>query len=150
MNPFLLLEKLHGHIGLMAFALCLHPWFALRRAKRPNRAARVSGYLASLFVALCSVLGWVVYPAYRSDVKPELYRVSAFVGDLFEVKEHLAWYALCFAVAGAALMWMARDRTGVALRRPILVTYTITALLTLAVGAIGMYLASVRGFPYAT
>jgi len=103
MNPLLLLEKLHGHIGLMAFALCLHPWFSLRQRNRPTRGTRIGGYLASAFVALCSVLGWIVYPSYRTDVKPELYRLSARVGDLFEFKEHLAWYALCLALTGAYL-----------------------------------------------
>ena len=144
----LLLEKIHGHVALLGIALLFHPYFALRKARRPSWAARISGYLATGFAVAMNVLGYVIYPEYRRVVKPELYRESVFLGQLFEVKEHLGWYSVCLALAGAVLMAMSTRPGGTDLRGPIRTTYTLAGVLALAVAVMGIYLASVLSFPY--
>ncbi len=148
LNELLFLQKIHGHLGLLALALCLHPWFSLRKATRPGRAARIACYLATLAVVLVNVMGWVVYPDYRIEIKPVLYAADPLLGDLFEVKEHLAWYSLAFAAAGAAVTWFGRDVRDERFRSAIRLTYTFSAALVLVVAAIGVYLSSIRGFAY--
>src|SRR5690606_27653679 len=96
-----------------------------------------------------NALGWWIYPQYRREIKADLYQASTAWGLSFEVKEHLAWFVLLLAVAGATAMWAAAGRAGVELRQPIRLIYGIAAALTLAVGAIGVFLASVLSFGYA-
>jgi hypothetical protein len=106
----------------------------------------LSGYLASTGVVVTNVMGWMVYPAYRDEVKLDLYRHARSAGVYFEVKEHLAWYALVLAIAGAVLMASATGARGMALRRPIRTVYGLVFVLTLVVGALGVWIASVHGF----
>jgi hypothetical protein len=146
MSFWLLLEKIHGHIGLLALALCLHPPIALRSARRPSRATRISGYLAAGAVIAVNVIGWIIYPEYRTSVKLDLYRHARFFGLLFEVKEHLAWYAIAPAVAGAVALWHADGEHGIALRRPIQWLFLATFALVAAVAIMGVVIASVNGF----
>lgn len=148
-SELLVLQKVHGHIALLAIALCFHPWFALRRARRPSPAVRLSGYLATGGIVLTSLLGWWIYPPYREEIKAELYLANPFWGDLFEVKEHWGWYSLVLAVAAGVLMWLARDRAQAeGLRQPIRWLYALSGLLALAVGVFGILIASIRGFAY--
>lgn len=145
----LLAQKVHGHVAVLGAALCFHPWFALRTAGRPSGATRLAGYLASGGVVLANVLGWVIYPAYREEVKADLYRYARPVGLLFEVKEHLAWFALALAVAAATLMWMSQGTSGVGLRASVRTAYLWTGLLMTAVCAMGVWVSVHNGFSYA-
>lgn len=140
------LASIHGYLAAFAVALCLHPWFALRKARRPSRATRLSGYLASAGVVITNVMGWVIYPAYREVVKLDLYRHARPAGVLFEVKEHLAWFAFALAIAGAVMMAAATGPRGVTLRRPIRTIYALVFLLSLVVGVLGVWISSVNGF----
>lgn len=146
MNLMLFLEKIHGHVGVLGIALALHPWFALRKATRPNLPARISAYTASGFILATNVLGWVVYPAYREDVKRRLYAESDMLGNLFEFKEHLAWFCLCLAVIGASLMVRATTKEAAFMRQTLRQCYFGTALLAAVSAAIGIYLSSIQGF----
>jgi len=140
------LASVHGYVAALSVALCLHPWFALRKARRPSNATRLSGYLASGGIILTNVAGWVIYPAYRELVKLDLYRHARPIGLLFEVKEHIAWFALALAVAGAVFMAAATGARGVTLRRPIRTIYGLVFLLSLVVGVLGVWVSSVNGF----
>jgi predicted membrane protein len=144
---WLLLEKIHGHLGLLSLALCLHPPFALRRARRPAWRTRLAGLLASAGVILVNVSGWYIYPEYRGTVKLTLYRHERFWGVLFEVKEHLGWYALALAAVGVMLMLAADGTRGADLRRPIVLVYGAMAVLVTAVAVMGVLISSVHGFP---
>lgn len=143
----LLLQKVHGHVALFGAALCFHPWLALRSAPRPSRATRIAGYLASGFVVLANALGWWIYPAYRQTVKLDLYRHARPIGLLFEVKEHMAWFALSLAVAAAVLMAMSSGTSGVGLRSSVRTTYFWSGVLMTAVCVMGVWVAVYNGFP---
>ncbi len=145
MSLWLLLQSIHGHLGVLALAACLHPVFSLR-AKRPSARARLSGYLAAALMLLTSASGWWIYPAYRADVKRRLYEASYTAGQLFETKEHLAFFALCLALAGAALLFAADAEHGATLRRPARVCWTLCAACSLAVAVLGVVVSSVAGF----
>jgi magnesium-transporting ATPase (P-type) len=144
---WLLLEKFHGHIALLGAALCFHPWVALLRARRPSWATRLAAVLASVLVIVTNVLGWVIYPAYREGPKLELYRHVELVGVGFEVKEHLAFFALCLAVAGAAMAVAASGPAGLALRAPLRTTYAVISVLMVIVCALGVWVATYASFP---
>lgn len=147
-SVILIFQKFHGHLALLALAACLHPPIALRAVRRPSWGARMSAYSASFLVVATNALGWYIYPAYREDVKIELYRASAHWGELFEIKEHLAFYSLCLAIAAAILVWASADERGIVLRQPIRLMYALIALLTLSAGVMGILISSVLGFDY--
>jgi hypothetical protein len=147
-SVILILQKLHGHIALLAVAACMHPPIALRSARRPSWSTRMSAYSASFLVIATNVLGWYIYPAYREEVKRPLYRAAAHWGELFEVKEHLAFYAFCLAIAAVIMVWASSDERGLALRQSIRVVYALIGLLTLTAGVMGILISSVMGFDY--
>lgn len=148
MEPhWLLLEKIHGHVSLLAVALCWHPVAALRRARRPSRWTLLTGWLGSGLLTVTVALGWWIYPPYRQDLKRDLYLASPFWGNAFEVKEHWAHYAWCFAIAGAVALWFAYRRTDPTMKRVAWWSYLWAGLLGLGVGLLGIAVASVNGFP---
>jgi hypothetical protein len=147
-SDLLLLQKIHGHIALLGLALCLHPPIALRRAKRTTRAVRISAYLASGFVLAANVLGWVIYPAYREEVKLDLYRHARPIGLLFEVKEHLAWFAFALAAAGLVLTWASGRPEGAWLKGGVARLYLVMGVLMVLTSVMGVWIASVHGFSY--
>ncbi|MCB9526060.1 MAG: hypothetical protein H6702_22175 [Myxococcales bacterium] len=143
----LLWQTIHGHLALLGLALCLHPVLGLRRRKRPSRGVLWSGALATATTVAVSALGWFIYPAYRQHLRRPLYAADVRLGLAFEIKEHLAFFALLLAVAGGALLWQARGPHGARLRRPIMAAYGLAALLTAVVCALGIWLAVTKGFP---
>lgn len=147
-SVLLVLQKAHGHLALLAVAACLHPPIALRAARRPAWSTRVSAYAASALVVATNVLGWYIYPDYRETVKLEIYRASHFWGEMFEIKEHLAFFSLCLALAAAIAVFASSDARGVMLRQPIRVLYLLMAMLVSAAGVLGIFISSVAGFEY--
>lgn len=149
----LLWQKIHGHVALLAIALAFHPVFALRRARRPSRWTRLAGYLATGTLLASTVLGWFIYPAYRQQIRRALYLENVRWGLMFEIKEHLAWYALALAIAGAALMWASARVPGSSgdlhrdLRRGVRWTYGLAGLLAAVSAGLGVALATIKAFP---
>lgn len=98
-----LIEHVHGHLALLTTLALLHPAILLRKRARP---ALLSASLATGLATITGLLGVLLYPAYRHSVKPQIFAASAFVGNLFERKEHLgvavvvlAWVGLLAHVA---------------------------------------------------
>gem|GEM_PF-1361261 len=111
---FDLLERVHGHLAVLALAALLHPVVTLGRRKRVTRGTRwaVGAGAGLLLVAYAG--GWWLYPEYRELVKPDL---PVEVSLLFERKEHLAWMALALAAGGVGVLFGRPEawRTGRAL-----------------------------------
>lgn len=145
-TPWILWMKIHGSVSLLGIALCFHPAVALSKARRPSRYVALTGYLASGLVTLTNALGWFIYPAYREEVKQPLYLEARWWGQAFEVKEHLAHYAMSFAVAGAVLMLLARGAGGRELRVPTALCYALAAAMGLITAALGVGVASMNQF----
>ena len=108
-----LLERVHGHLAVLALALLLHPVITLRTRTGLARWTVRSAWMAAGLLLVPFALGWWLYPTYREQVKPGLRAdlPSLMVG--FELKEHLAFYAMALAVGGAAaLHWGGRHPAG--------------------------------------
>lgn len=106
MSPtlFALLERLHGHAGVLGLAVLLHPVITLRSRRRLTKRARLSALLAALLIALPFATGWMLYPSYRAHVKPSLVREASQVAWAFETKEHLAFFTLALTLGGVAVL----------------------------------------------
>ncbi len=98
---FALLERLHGHLGVLALALLLHPVISLRRRGALTVWGRRSAELGAGLLTLTFAAGWALYPTYRGSVKPGLLRDLPSVALRFESKEHLAFFAVALALGGA-------------------------------------------------
>lgn len=149
MNTTLLLQKLHGHLALLTIALLLHPTITLRGNRLLRPGTRLSCYLGSAGAVLTSALGWIIYPAYRRELKGTIYGMSSGLGDLFEIKEHLAWYSLLLGAAAAVLTMQSKGPAVGPLTRPLRLIFLLTACLMIVAAVVGIYLATLRGFPYA-
>jgi hypothetical protein len=145
MNITLLLEKIHGHVALLTIALLLHPAVSLRAQRPLRRATRWSCYLGTIGALLTNAIGWAIYPDYRVALKSAIYALGTLYGDLFELKEHLAWYSLLLALAGGALTTQARSGRS-PLNRALRLTYILSAVLMIVAASIGIALATLRGF----
>jgi hypothetical protein len=95
------LARLHGHVAVLGLAVLLHPVITLRLRGRVTRGGQLSADLGAILLLAAGVGGAVLYPAYRSRVKPPLW--LAYPGSVlrFESKEHLAVMAVALAVGGA-------------------------------------------------
>ncbi len=144
----LLLQKLHGHLAILAVAASLHPALTLRGVRRPSGRMRLSSTLAAGATLAATALGWVVYPPYRVEVKQRLYLHDVRLGQAFEIKEHLAWYALCLALAGGAMVWAARGERAGELTRAARVMWIAASVCGLATAALGIAVASQLSFAY--
>jgi hypothetical protein len=100
---FALLERLHGHLGVLALALLLHPVITLRRRGLTLWGRRTAD-LAAAMLAATFAGGWWLYPSYRESVKPALLADLPGIALRFESKEHLALFAAVLAIAGAAAL----------------------------------------------
>lgn len=145
-TPWIVWMKIHGSVSLLGIALCFHPAIALAKARRPSKYVAITGYLASAILVLTNALGWFIYPAYRQEVKQPLYLEARWWGQAFEVKEHLAHYAMSFVVAGAVLMLLARGPAGRDLRIPTALCYALAAAMGLITAVLGVGVSSVNSF----
>jgi hypothetical protein len=101
---FALMERVHGHLALLAVALLMHPVVTLYRRRGATLWAVRSADLAAVAMTVTFMLGWLIYPPYRSWVKPGLLESAAVVAMRFETKEHLAFFCWVLAVSGAAAL----------------------------------------------
>lgn len=140
-----LLEAIHGHVGVLAMAALLHPPLLLWSGKPLSRNARISLAASLALVALAFALGLWIYPEYREQVKPELFRSHVREGLLFETKEHLAWIALVTAT-GAGLAGLVAPPRAAQVRRIAARVFLGAALACVLTVALGTWIASVQSF----
>lgn len=143
-DPYRLLQHTHGALGVLAAALLIHPAILAFRGRK--RAAR-SLFYAMIGLALAFSSGLVLYPQYRIRVKPDLFRISSFMGYMFERKEHLAFAAVCMFVTGFALYGLAaRGASGVS-HKWAGTLLAVAAGATVLTAILGIVIASTRDFP---
>jgi hypothetical protein len=101
---FALLERVHGHLALLGLAVLVHPLLSLghRQGLRRGTFLTVVAGLGLLVPAFALGLG--LYPTWRTQVKPLLVDRAPWVAQAFELKEHLAWFALILAVSGLGVL----------------------------------------------
>lgn len=141
-----LIESLHGHVGILALALLIHPAILLWRGAPLSRGGRWAVGLSGLMTTLAFGIGVGIYGAYRSLVKPGLFTADASAGWLFETKEHLGYVAVTLAI-GATLLALLAPPKAAELRRAAARLYVAATIATLLTAALGTWVASVRGFP---
>lgn len=133
---FALWERIHGHLGLLAVILLVHPMILLFRG-HTSRARRVAAP-ALVCLALSFGLGLWIYPHFREEVKPFMAVRAPAALYWFGVKEHLAWLCVCLAVGGAALLRAGVPETLVLAK----VFLSLAALLGLWVAVLGVWVAA--------
>ena len=140
-----LLEAIHGHVGVLAMIALLHPALILWSGKPLSRNAKLALAASLALVATTFALGLTIYPAYREEVKPELFRTNVLAGVLFDTKEHLAWVALVTAI-GAGIAGLTAPPRAAQVRRIAGRVFLAGAIAcTLAVG-LGVWIASIQSF----
>ena len=97
-------------------------------------------------MSAATFLGYWVYPPYRQEVKRDLYIHDERFGSLFESKEHIAFFAFALVLAGAFVMWRAARSANPELNRLCRILYGLAAVMALAVGVMGIMVASANGF----
>jgi len=140
-----LLEHLHGHLGVLAVALLFHPAILLWQGQPLSRGGRWAIYATLAMITCAFVLGLWIYPPYRDLVRHDLTLMNPEAALLFETKEHLAWGALAAALGGSLAALLA-PRTAVGIRRIAARAFACAALLGLAVGLLGIHIASIHTF----
>ena len=141
----LLLESVHGHVGVLAAAALLHPAILLRKGKPLTSRNRWSVAGATLFSVAAFSTGILIYEDYRAQVKRPMFLASFRAGTLFEIKEHLAVIVISLALGALVCAWVA-PRDGNSLRKAAAHSYAMAAILCAAVVAMGTYVAAVQGF----
>lgn len=142
------LERVHGHIGFVTVIALLHPVVLLWR--RPTRRAILAASLATALATVTAILGIAVYPAYRSELKQQIFIHAPTVGWAFETKEHLAAGVMGFAWVGLAAHLASARSTSTSSRerlgRTARAAYAAATLLSLATAGLGVWVASYRSF----
>ena len=139
------LEHVHGHVGLLAALALAHPAVLLRR---PRRNVFTVAFAATALVTTTAAVGALLYPHYRTSIKPALFAATPLVGQLFERKEHLGVAALVLAWTGLGALALARrrDEAAIDLGRLAFVAYTGAALMALVVAGAGLVVGANRSF----
>ena len=95
-------------------------------------------------VLLTNILGWVIYPAYRTQAKETILKENPLAGKLFETKEHIAWFTFPLALV-ILLTAFTKD---LLIDKHIRTTSKTLILLSLILGfivvALGYYISSVK------
>lgn len=141
-----LIERSHGHIGVLAAAAVLHPAILLRN---PKRKAPLSVALATALLTLAGFMGAYVYPLYRVKLKQDIFLHADRIGWMFERKEHLAVGAIGFAWIGCTAYFSKSrfnetDRPAIA--RIAWLSFMASFAMTTAVALIGLFVASYKSF----
>ncbi len=140
-----LLESVHGHVGVLAMAALLHPALILWSGRPLSRNARIALGASVALVLTAFALGLTIYPAYREQVKADLFRADVRAGLLFETKEHLAWVSLISAL-GAGVAALAAPPKAIAIRRIAGRVFLGSAIACALTAALGTWVASVHSF----
>ena len=139
-EAFALLQRVHGHIALLGLAVLFHPVLTLGR-RALTRGTRWTLHLAVALVTASTALGWWLYPAYRSGVKPRLIHEHPGWALAFETKEHLALFCLVLTWAGVGALL--RSGASAAVRRASRVALSLAFLCGIAAAALGIGVAAV-------
>jgi hypothetical protein len=140
------LEHVHGHLGWLAALALAHPALLLRR--RPERRVSGAAISATALVTAAAALGAIIYPAYRSVVKPVIFAAAPTIGLVFERKEHLGVAALALAWCGLTMHTLAHRRGAVRhdLGRAAFVAYAGAAAAATLAATGGLVVACFRSF----
>ncbi len=109
---FALLERVHGHLALLGLAVLVHPVISLGRGGALRRGTWLSAVIGVAMLLPAFGLGLGIYPAWRTQVKPDLVQDALGLALAFEVKEHLAWFSLVSALGGVAVLGTAGGLAG--------------------------------------
>ena len=137
---FALLERVHGHVAWLGLVLLLHPVVSLSASKQPRPYTRFTAELAATLLTVVTLIGWWIYPDYRSLVKSDLLSHNTTALWAFEAKEHLAWMSWLLAVSGASVLrCVGHLPEGRELARTLLALAVAVGVL---VGAVGTWVAA--------
>ena len=125
-------RSVHGLVATLAVAALVHPAVALR--DRPRPGTRWAAGAASALTLVAFAAGWLLYPGYRTDPKPELLHRARWLADLFETKEHLAYTVVTLALSGALLVFAGHGPEAIRTARW---CYGLAAAVGVAVVALG-------------
>ncbi|NOY27454.1 MAG: hypothetical protein GXP62_16430 [Oligoflexia bacterium] len=142
MSPdlYALAERLHGHVAVLGLAVLIHPLLSLRRRAGLSRGTLLSATLAAVLVLVSTLSGWLIYPTYRGQVKPNLVHHNIGVARHFESKEHLAFFTMALVIGGVLVLWTAgRSAAGRSAAWWLLAAGLLCGLLT---GGLGIWVAS--------
>lgn len=140
-----LLERIHGHVAVLAVALLFHPVVLLWKGQPLSRGGTWAVALSIGATLAAFLLGILIYPPYRDLVRHDLTLASPTAALLFESKEHLAWIVLSGGSA-AGIAALLAPRTAVGARRLAARAYLCAALAGLLVCGLGIHIASVHTF----
>ena len=139
-----LLERVHGHLGVLTAAALAHPAIVLRR---PGRRANLAVGLAAGLPVMTAALGIALYPTYRERLKQGIFIDARGFGYAFERKEHLAFGVVALALCGAAAY--VRGRAGDAdprVARAAHIAFVAAFAMAIATACLGTAVASFRSF----
>ena len=138
-------QLIHGILGVLilvsgAMALSL----LSNLDKKSINYYKIFTIIFVLSVLLTNILGWVIYPAYRNQAKDIILKENPLAGELFETKEHIAWFTFPLALV-ILLTAFTKD---LLVDKHIRTTSKTLILLTLIMGFIvvglGYYISSVK------
>ncbi len=139
------LQHVHGHVGWLAALALAHPAVLLRR---PERRVFGAAFASTMLVTVAALMGALIYPSYRTVVKPGIFSAAPAIGMLFERKEHLGIAALALAWCGLTMYLLAhrREAPRLDLGRAAFVSYAGAALAATLAASGGLIVACYRSF----
>jgi len=138
------LAHVHGHVGWLTALALAHPALLLWN---PRRRALTVCAAATLLATATGGLGALLYPTYRTVIKPALFMTTRVAGLAFERKEHFGVAAVVLAWIGLAAHRAAcRDLEQRELGRVAFVAYAGAAALAILTAALGTYVSVERSF----
>ena len=135
-----LLAHLHGHLGILAVALLLHPVVALRR-EVPRGRVLYSVVPALVITSAAAILGMTSYADYRAEVQVAMYRTARPLAIMFERKEHFGFAATAFVWCGGLLLVAGRENSH---RRAARIAFSVAFGFAALAGVIGIWAATVK------
>lgn len=98
----------------------------------------------SLAIIITNLLGWIIYPAYRTQVKETILKENPLAGELFETKEHIAWFTFPLALVILLTAFTKDLLTDKHIRTTSKVIILLTLTMSFIVVALGYYISSVK------
>jgi len=103
-----------------------------------NYKTKVSAWLLLGSTVVLNFLGWAIYPAFRTEVKPDLGHLNELAAKFFETKEHIAWFTIPLALV---ILAAAYNKNGEKTLR--YATYIFGLILVVNI-VLGYYITSVK------